>query len=849
MPSGAQGNTQSAAYKRIVNVSRNFQFKAALNKDTREWTFQHRSSGTALYSAIASLGDPSSPWDALYVASPGPVQISEGNDHTVETKIDEAAVVHRSSSIVISPEDQEIFLKKATEYYRKKNIEADIVPVWGKVQRVPQAKSSSATITPSVSNKLSTAYQSIKSEALKDGPMYADSVLWDVLHYRIPTLDGYQQHNLWKNFTRWSQYFADNIVSNYRPGDLILIHDYSLFLLPRLIRKQLPDAPIVFFLHAPFCTSEVFRCLSKRAEILKGVLASNVIAMQTDSYTRHFLSTCSNVLGLETTSTHIDTSDGFRVVVFSSHVSIDVPRVYSRCNSKPVSLKIQQLKSLYPSDKKLIVGRDQLTKACGVTHKLRAFRELLTHFPKWRGHVVLIQITSLPVGNNYSNEELKKTENLVAQINSEFGSLDYTPVIHFHQLLDPDEYYALLSVANIACVSSVRDSMNTMALEYVACQQKNKGSLILSEFSGTAELLLSAYLVNPYDYSRFAETINYCLNMTEKERERRFSSLWKQATSQSSQQWIYKLINRAAYEVKALESHMTTPLLTYNILIKPYRNAKRRLFLLDYDGTLIESARNSIDAVPTDRLLRTLKRLASDSRNIVWILSGRSQKFMEEWMGDISELGLSSEHGSAIRPPLAGSWSSCAENLDLSWKDTVRDFFQYYVERTPGSYIEEKKHSISWCYQNANTTYSKFQSLECQTNLEDMLKHYDVEISPAKSFLEVHPNYLNKGSIVRRILKRSGSVDFVFCAGDDKTDENMFEVFLPTAFSNSHLIDEIDSTEYSGSHHTDDNSDANKVENVKVATFRVHIGLTDKPTLSDYHLPAPRDLGELLHNL
>ncbi|WBW72846.1 trehalose-phosphate synthase Tps2 [Schizosaccharomyces osmophilus] len=840
-------------YQRVINVSRNFQLKASIEKGSREWSFQPRSSSAALYSAIASLGNTNSPWESIFVASPGAVQVTQN-----ETMSSPAVVNVNSSSNVLSsqrrspsftvfsPADQASFYEKACQFYKERNIVSKIVPVWGKLS----SKFAPGSIQ-DPSEFLNYA-SNVGSNRLLEGPTYADNVLWDVLHYRIPTIDGFQQQIWWKDFNKWTQYFADYVVSIYRPGDLILIHDYSLFLLPKLIRKRLPDANIVFFLHVPFCTSEIFRCLPKRAEILNGVLASNVIGFQTDSYARHFLSTCVNALGLEaTSSSYIDTCDGFRAAILSSHVNIDVPHVYSICNKQSVQSKVAQLRHLYHQNMKVIVGRDRLDKVCGIIHKLRAFRQLLIKYPHWRKRVILIQITSSTVGNSNSDLEMQ-VENLVTQINSEYGSLDYVPIHHFHQLLSVEEYFALLSAADVACVSSIRDAMNTMALEFVACQKKNKGSLILSEFSGTAEVLVSASVVNPYDYAGFADTINECLRKNIKEREQKFSSLWMQATSQSSQQWIYKLISRSFNEIRSVKSRMTTPSLTISDIQKNYKEAKKRLFILDYDGTLIQAARNSLDAAPTDRVLRTLKRLVSDSRNIVWVLSGRSKAFMGDWMDDISELGLSSEHGSIIRPPMAGSWYNNTEKLDLSWKDTVRDIFQYYVERTQGSYIEEKRNSLSWCFQNANSTYCRFQSLECQANLEGLIRQYDIEISPGRFFLEVHPNYLNKGALVKRILKRTGRTDFIFCAGDDRTDENMFEVFLPMPFDyfiHSSLVgDDTDYIDPSLSDLEDKQSHHNNA-NSKITSYRVHIGLTDTSTLADYHLPSPKDLVDLLLSL
>ncbi|EEB06603.1 trehalose-phosphate synthase Tps2 [Schizosaccharomyces japonicus yFS275] len=802
-------------YKRVIVATRNFECKATFSAESRGWSLEKRSSMTALYSAIEDLCH-SETVQTILVAMPGAIRVEQSNasllddvpiysDLSTPKPLDPAADV-------LNETDQANYFHNLQNYYQERNTNASLEPVW------PTAPSCS-----SLSDNRWMAY--------------ADNILWEVLHYRLPMVNGPDEHKWWRAYRKISQLYADKIVSLYKEGDLVLINDFYLFLVPKLVRTKLPNAHIGFFLHVPFCTSEIFRSLPHRSDVLNGVLASNVIAFQTESSARHFISTCLNVLGLETTATSVDTTEGSRVAIVHMPVGINVSRMRALCQTESVQSKISQLRGIYGDEVRLLVGRDRLDRVCGVLHKLRAFRELLRRYPEWRNRVVLVEITSIPKNGDVGDMNVK-VEDLITTINGEFGSLYFSPVHHFHQLIKQDEYAAILSTADVACVSSIRDSMNTMALEYVACQKENKGTLILSEFSGTSEVLSSALLVNPYDYAGFAKQMHCALSMSEQEREQRYASLWQQVSTNTSSAWITNLIETIGNQIVAMDIHITTPALQTSQVLPLYRKANKRLFLLDYDGTLIANTKNVRTPIPTDKLLRTLKRLAANPRNIVWVLSGRSKKFLDEWMGDISELGLLAEHGSYVRPPQSSKWQDLTGDMDLSWKDSVRNVLQYFTERTQGSSLDEKKASLLWNFANANTSYGKFQALECQTNLEGFLSNnQNTEVVSSKYSLEVHPSMLNKGSVIQRILNCSPKdLQFVFCAGDDKSDENMFEA-IRDRYRNRQQNSKKQDTE------------ATATNPASVSTFCIRIGYTDKPTLADYHLPSAMDLLQALKEL
>ncbi|KAF9188721.1 threalose-6-phosphate phosphatase [Haplosporangium sp. Z 767] len=602
---------------------------------------------------------------------------------------------------------------------------------------------------------------------------YCKSVLWPLFHYILwdEATDGRLEKKNWDDYVFVNQQFADAIAEQYQPGDIVWIHDYHLLLVPHMLRQKFPGAAIGVFIHAPFPSSEIFRCLPKRVEILNGLLGANQIGFQTYSYARHFISCCTRVNGYESTPRGVDAM-GSTVWVGTFPIGIDAERVERQRKAPGVLPKMDAIRKTYKG-KRIIVGRDKLDLVKGVQQKLQAFEKFLNDYPEMHGEVVLIQVTSPPLVENPKLEA--KIAELVAHINGTYGSLNFTPVHHYHQHIDRDEYYALLSVADIGLITSVRDGMNTTSLEYIMCQSENHGPLILSEFTGTAGSLGGALMVNPWDYQGVARVIYDALKLSPEDKIVRHNQLHKHVLSHTAQFWAKNFISELVLNVGTWEQSTPTPLLDFNIITDRYRKVKKRLLMFDYDGTLTPIRKTPAAAVPQEHMLKALTALAAEPKNIVWVISGRDQKVLEEWLGHVENLGFSAEHGSFMRQPGSKKWVNLTESLDMGWKNDVVEIFKYYTERTQGSFIEHKRSSVTWHYRMADPDFGAFQAKECQNHLENaVLSKLPVEILVGKKNLEVRPTIVNKGEIVKRLISQHPDVEFVMCAGDDKTDEDMF---------------------------------------------------------------------------
>jgi len=216
---------------------------------------------------------------------------------------------------------------------------------------------------------------------------YCKTILWPVFHYQIPDnpkSKAYEDHS-WIYYVKINQAFADKIVKNWKRGDIVWVHDYHLLLVPSMVRKRLPDAQIGFFLHVAFPSSEVFRCLAVRKELLEGMLGANLIGFQTEEYCRHFLQTCSRLLCVEATNFGVQLEDRFvNVSTFPigiDPISLNVPR-----EGEAVAQWLQVIQDRYRG-KHLIVARDKLDHVRGVRQKLLAYELFLNKYPEWSEQV------------------------------------------------------------------------------------------------------------------------------------------------------------------------------------------------------------------------------------------------------------------------------------------------------------------------------------------------------------------------------------------------------------------------------------------------------------------------------
>ncbi|KAJ2040204.1 Trehalose-6-P synthase/phosphatase complex subunit [Coemansia sp. RSA 376] len=397
-----------------------------------------------------------------------------------------------------------------------------------------------------VSNKLLDeveTYPVFVSDAEFEGHYgrFSKQLIWPAFHYIMPEMPQWHgwEKSAYEAALATCERFADRIVEIYRAGDIIWVNDYHLMLLPQLIRQRLPGAKIGFFLHIPFPSSEIFRCLHVRRELLDGMLGADVVGLQTFPYKRHFIQTAKRVLGIEGSPSGVMLERG-HVVVGQYAMGLDPVGVEEKWSNASVGELIEFLNEKY-AGKYLLVGRDKLDHVKGVRQKLLGYESFLIDNPEFSTKTVLIQIALTTAEHN---ELQVQVMDVVNRINSKFGTIEHQPVVFFHKDIPYSHYLALLSTADAMVITSLRDGMNLTSHEYVLCQREKKSPLVLSEFVGTYGAFNGGALgVNPMDTKAIAQAIKDALVMGADEKSARWELLHRQVLTNSATSFVSSFIS------------------------------------------------------------------------------------------------------------------------------------------------------------------------------------------------------------------------------------------------------------------------------------------------------------------
>lgn len=370
---------------------------------------------------------------------------------------------------------------------------------------------------------------------------FSNSILWPLFHYHPGEMNF--DESAWAAYIEANKLFCESLVNKVKDNDIIWIHDYHLMLLPSMLRNLLDERKIFknvkigFFLHTPFPSSEIYRILPVRKEILEGVLSCDLIGFHTYDYVRHFLSSCERILKIPTSPQGIMYNNRM-INVGAYPIGIDVDKFLNGLKEEKVIKRIESLKLKFGKDVKLIVGVDRLDYIKGVPQKLHAFEIFLETHPEFIGKVVLIQIAVPSRGDVEEYQSLRATVNeLVGRINGKFGTVEFVPIHFMHKSVPFDELISVYASSDICLVSSTRDGMNLVSYEYIACQKEKHGSLILSEFAGAAQCLNGALIANPWNIDELSEAIYEGLTISEEKKAFNFNKMFKYISKYTASYW------------------------------------------------------------------------------------------------------------------------------------------------------------------------------------------------------------------------------------------------------------------------------------------------------------------------
>jgi trehalose 6-phosphate synthase/phosphatase len=600
---------------------------------------------------------------------------------------------------------------------------------------------------------------------------YSNGVIWPLFHYlpqRVPL-----NPRSWDDYERVNRRVAEAVAGQAAPGDEVWIHDYQLMRVPLFLRRLRPDVRIGFFLHIPFPAYEVYRILPARRQLLEGMLGADLVGFHTTSYSEHFTSSVSRLLGIPVLEEGRLEYDGRTPMVGVFPMGIEVARFERPGGEGP--FWAGRAGPAAPPTAKTLVGIDRLDYTKGIPRRLLAFERLLARYPDLHERVSLIQV-AVPsrTGVKAYRRFRRHVDAMVGRINGTYGTPGWAPVQYLYRGFTQAELVALYRSADVMLVTPVRDGMNLVAKEFIASRIDADGVLVLSEFTGAAAELVEAVLVNPYDIDASAEAYHRALTMEPQERRARMRALRTRVRSTPVERWAESFLAalRAVPGPITVAADAPSPPEEVAAELARLRQAASLLLLLDYDGTLVSYAPTPELATPDRELLRLLHDLARRPRTRVHLVSGRQRAVLEAWFGEAG-VGLHAEHGSWSRTPGEADWQRHDAVRPVPY-DELLAVLKRYTEQTPGALIERKSAGLAWHFRLANPSVGRQHA---DALVEEVGQHFSrdsVDVLRGNKVVEFRPTGVHKGLIVTRLLDELGTPATTVAVGDDTTDEDMF---------------------------------------------------------------------------
>jgi trehalose 6-phosphate synthase/phosphatase len=598
---------------------------------------------------------------------------------------------------------------------------------------------------------------------------FSNRVVWPLFHYlvdRVPV-----NASGWDAYRSVNEKFARAVAEVYRPGDTIWVHDYQLMLVPGLLRDILPEARIGFFLHIPFPSSEVFRVLPWRHQILQGLLGADLIGFHTFAYLRHFLASLLHLEGIEADIDSIRIANRtVRVGVFP--MSVDVKGFETLARSQQVTAEAAAIRE-DAGGRRILLGVDRLDYTKGIPRRLMALERLLVREPRLRDEIRYVQVAVPSRGMVDSYQAFRRqVEEAVGRINGACATLRSVPIHYMHRSVSRKELAALFCAADVMLVTPLRDGMNLVAKEFLAARVDGDGVLVLSEFAGAAAELGEAISVNPYDVDALADAMLQALDMGEEERRIRMRGLRRRVASYDVHRWARQFMDQLN-----AEGAPRSPVSAGNETSGPGALATRLeqrplTLLLDYDGTLVPIAPAPDLAAPDADLRQLLNDLARQDDIELHLVSGRPRAVLHAWFGDLP-IALWAEHAFWHRPRAGGDWQA-ARAVPEDTISKVLPILEQFAAQTPGAFVERKTAALAWHYRMADAEFGARQAHELRMLLGDSLSNQPLEVLEGKKVVEIRMRGISKAVVAHRVVPSLPQARAIVAIGDDRTDEDLF---------------------------------------------------------------------------
>jgi trehalose 6-phosphate synthase/phosphatase len=599
----------------------------------------------------------------------------------------------------------------------------------------------------------------------------SNATLWPLMHSLVDRTSFRSDH--WAAYRVVNDRFGETAVAKAGDASFIWVHDYQLMLTPARIRRDLPDIQIGYFLHIPFPPHDVFRLLPWDREILRGMLAADLIGFHVRSYAANFFDCVERSLGAR-----VNQLEG--LVEYGDHTT--------RVGAFPLGIDFELFESLAQDDggapethdERVVLGVDRLDYTKGIPERLLAFELLLEAHPEQRGRVVLLQIAVPSRADVPEYQELKRQiEEHVGRINGRFATAGWSPIRYLYRAVDQKRLCGIYRDADVALVTPLRDGMNLVAKEFVACQIADPGVLVLSKLAGAAQTMREALRVNPYDIEGTAEALHRALEMEEAERRSRMVALRRREKRDDIENWVRTFLEAADHERAELHPLDDSD---FEAWLGEFMNGYRLALFLDYDGTLSSLRDHPSLATLTPAMRAALEACAKRDDTRIAVVSGRALADVTA-MVDHPGLIYAGNHGLEID----GSDFPHFIHEDLVHyrkraEELARDLSRLEVD---GAWTEAKGPTLTYHYravpiQNRDGLIHDARHLINEAGYQARDAHLAVEARP--------PVGWDKGRAVLHILRSiygqawSEHVRVIYI-GDDHTDEDAFRFLAGLAMT------------------------------------------------------------------
>ncbi|QAY73693.1 bifunctional alpha,alpha-trehalose-phosphate synthase (UDP-forming)/trehalose-phosphatase [Agromyces protaetiae] len=600
---------------------------------------------------------------------------------------------------------------------------------------------------------------------------FSNDTLWPLYHDVIAPPSFHREW--WDAYVRVNRRFAEAAARAAAEGAVVWVQDYQLQLVPRMLRESRPDLVIGFFNHIPFPAYGIYSQLPWRRQVVDGLLGADVIGFQRATDASNFARAVRRLYGYTTRGTTIEvpTGDGEsrRVVARHFPISIDSAGFEELARRPEIQARAREIRESLGNPKTVMLGVDRLDYTKGIRHRMKAFGELLRDGRLKVEDAILVQVASPSRERVETYRQLRdEIELTVGRLNGDQATLGHQAIAYLHHGYPREEMVALYLAADVMLVTALRDGMNLVAKEYVACRFDNDGVLVLSEFTGASDELRQAVLVNPHDIEGLKDAIVEAIEMPHRERARRMRALRRRVRTNDVANWSASFLETLTGTGK-IAAGISEPL---QVAIAALADVDRLLVALDFDGTLAPIVERPEDARATDRASRAIAQLAELDETRVAIVSGRALDSLLEVVHPPAGTLLSGSHGVELQLD-AGVVTVDLRDAELARLRRLTELVEGAIAASPAAWIERKPAGVALHTRRMPAN----DGIALQQEVRELVTSElpDVTTRTGKAVLEFAVRASDKGDSLARLRQHVGA-DAVLYLGDDVTDEDAFAV-------------------------------------------------------------------------